>query len=68
MSVWVAYRESNEQIAVDIEESIRLNVCAMAVQVFIGGEFEKESIFSAAEYLNNAEKRQEISDKLAAAV
>jgi len=35
---------SNEQIAVDIEDSIRLNVCAMAVQVFIGGEYEKESI------------------------
>ncbi len=35
---------SNEEIAVDIEESTRLNVCAMAVQVFIGGEFEKESI------------------------
>lgn len=37
---------SNEKIAVDIEESIRLNVCAMAVQVFIGGEFEKESIIN----------------------
>ena len=37
---------SNEQIAVSIEESIRLNVCAMAVQVFIGGEFEKESIIN----------------------
>lgn len=37
---------SNESIAVDIEESIRLNVCAMAVQVFIGGEFEKESIIN----------------------
>ncbi len=35
---------SNEEIAVDIEDSIRLNVCAVAVQVFIGGEFEKESI------------------------
>ena len=35
---------SNEDIAVDIEESIRLNVCAMAVQVFIGGEHERESI------------------------
>lgn len=35
---------SNEEIAVDIEDSIRLNVCAMAVQVFIGGEYEKESI------------------------
>ncbi len=37
---------SNEQIAVGIEESIRLNVCAMAVQVFIGGEYEKESIIN----------------------
>jgi putative autoinducer-2 (AI-2) aldolase len=37
---------SNEEIAVDIEESTRLNVCAMAVQVFIGGEHEKESIIN----------------------
>ncbi len=37
---------SNEDIAVDIEDSIRLNVCAMAVQVFIGGEHEKESIIN----------------------
>jgi putative autoinducer-2 (AI-2) aldolase len=37
---------SNEQIAVDIEDSIRMNVCAMAVQVFIGGEYENESIIN----------------------
>ncbi|MBI9082778.1 MAG: 3-hydroxy-5-phosphonooxypentane-2,4-dione thiolase [Desulfobacterales bacterium] len=37
---------SNEGIAVDVEDCIRLNVCAMAVQVFIGGEFEKESIMN----------------------
>ena len=37
---------SNEEIAVGIEESIRLNVCAMAVQVFIGGEHEKQSIIN----------------------
>jgi putative autoinducer-2 (AI-2) aldolase len=35
---------SNEQIAVDIEDAIRLNVSAMAVQVFIGGEYETQSI------------------------
>lgn len=35
---------SNEQIAVDIEDAIRMNVAAMAVQVFIGGEFETQSI------------------------
>jgi putative autoinducer-2 (AI-2) aldolase len=37
---------SNEGIAVDIEDSIRLNVCAMAVQVFIGGEHQKQSIMN----------------------
>ena len=35
---------SNEQIAVDKEDAIRLNVSALAVQVFIGGEFETQSI------------------------
>jgi 3-hydroxy-5-phosphonooxypentane-2,4-dione thiolase len=35
---------SNEQIAVDIEDALRLNVAALAVQVFIGGEFETQSI------------------------
>ncbi len=35
---------SNEQIAVDIEDALRLNISALAVQVFIGGEFETQSI------------------------
>jgi putative autoinducer-2 (AI-2) aldolase len=35
---------SNEEIAVDIEDAVRLNVAALAVQVFIGGEFETKSI------------------------
>jgi putative autoinducer-2 (AI-2) aldolase len=43
---------SNEEIAVDIEESIRLNVCAMAVQVFIGGKYEKESIINMTKMVN----------------
>lgn len=35
---------SNEQLAVDIEDAVRLNASAMAVQVFIGGEFETQSV------------------------
>jgi len=35
---------SNEEIAVDIEDGIRMNVAAMAVQVFIGAEGETQSI------------------------
>jgi len=37
---------SNEDIAVGIEDALRLNICAMAVQVFIGGEYEKQSIIN----------------------
>lgn len=35
---------SNEQIAMSIEDAIRLNAAALAVQVFIGGEFETQSV------------------------
>jgi len=35
---------SNEEIALDIEEAIRLNAAALAVQVFVGGEHETKSI------------------------
>jgi len=35
---------SNEEIAVDIEDAIRLNAAAVAVQVFIGGEFETRTV------------------------
>jgi putative autoinducer-2 (AI-2) aldolase len=37
---------SNEALAVDIEDAVRLNASAMAVQVFIGGEYEKETIIN----------------------
>jgi putative autoinducer-2 (AI-2) aldolase len=35
---------SNEEIAISIDEAVRLNVAAMAVQVFIGGEGETKSV------------------------
>jgi len=35
---------SNEQIAVDMEDAVRMNVSAVAVQVFIGGEYESQSV------------------------
>lgn len=37
---------SNEQIAMDVEDAARLNISAMAVQVFIGGEGETQSIYN----------------------
>jgi len=35
---------SDEELAVGIDDAVRLNVQAMAVQVFIGGEFETKSV------------------------
>jgi putative autoinducer-2 (AI-2) aldolase len=35
---------SNEELAVDIEDAIRMNVSAVTLQVFIGGEFETRSV------------------------
>ena len=35
---------SNERIALDIEDAARMNVHAVAVQVFVGGEYETQSV------------------------
>ena len=35
---------SDEQIAVGMEDAVRINACAVAVQVFIGGEHETQSV------------------------
>lgn len=35
---------SNEEIAVDIEDAVRLNVSAVAVQVYIGGQYETQTV------------------------
>lgn len=35
---------SNELVAVDIDDAIRLGACAMAAQVYIGAEYEHKSI------------------------
>ena len=35
---------SDERIAVDIEDALRMNVDALAVQVFVGGEHETQSV------------------------
>jgi putative autoinducer-2 (AI-2) aldolase len=37
---------SNEQIAVDIDDAVRCNASALAVQVFVGGEYETQSVIN----------------------
>jgi putative autoinducer-2 (AI-2) aldolase len=43
---------SNERIAVDIEDAVRLNASALAVQVYIGGVHEHQSIGNLVELVN----------------
>jgi putative autoinducer-2 (AI-2) aldolase len=43
---------SHERIAVDIEDAVRLNASALAVQVYIGGIHEHESIGNLVEMVN----------------
>jgi putative autoinducer-2 (AI-2) aldolase len=35
---------SNERIAIDVDDAVRMNVHALAVQVFVGGEYETQSV------------------------
>jgi len=37
---------SNERIAMDMEDAVRLNACAVATQVFVGGEYETQSMIN----------------------
>ncbi len=37
---------SNEHIAMDMEDAVRLNACAVATQVFVGGECETQSVIN----------------------
>ncbi len=47
---------SNERVAVDIEDAVRLNASALAVQVYIGGVHEHESIGNLVEIVNGGNR------------
>ena len=47
---------SNEDITVSIDDCIRLNVSAMALSIFVGAEFEKETLVSLAKLVDEGEK------------
>lgn len=46
---------SNEVITTSMEEALRLNVAAVTCSVFVGGEFEKQSLANLAHLVNEAE-------------
>jgi putative autoinducer-2 (AI-2) aldolase len=43
---------SDEELAMDMEDCIRLGVCATAIQVFIGGQFESRSVINMTKLVN----------------
>ena len=47
---------SNEDITVSIEDALRLNVSAMALSIFIGSQYEKETLLSLAKLVDEGEK------------
>jgi len=48
---------SNEQLAMDVDDAVRLGVSAMAVQVFVGGEFETQTVHNMTHLVDEGYKR-----------
>ena len=46
----------DEGITVDFEEAIRLNVAGVGLSVFVGTEFERQTLLGLSELVNQGEK------------
>lgn len=47
---------SNEGITTSLREALRLNVCAVALSIFVGSEHERETLLGLSELVNQAEE------------
>jgi len=47
---------SDEQVAVSMEDATRLNAAAVAVQVFVGGEFETRSVHNMTRLVDESQR------------
>lgn len=47
---------SNERIAMDMDDAVRLNACAVATQVFIGGEYETQSVMNLTQLIDQGHR------------
>lgn len=47
---------SNEGITTSVKEAIRLNVCAVALSIFVGSEHEKETLLNLSELVNQTQE------------
>jgi putative autoinducer-2 (AI-2) aldolase len=48
---------SNEQIAMDVDDAVRLGASALAVQVFVGGEFETQTVTNMTRLVDEGYRR-----------
>jgi putative autoinducer-2 (AI-2) aldolase len=48
---------SNEQLAIDVDDAVRLGVSALAVQVFVGGEFETQTVHNMTRLVDEGYRR-----------
>ena len=48
---------SNEQLAMDVDDALRLGASAMAVQVYVGGEFETQTVHNMTRLVDEGYKR-----------
>ena len=47
---------ANEGITTSMEEAIRLNVCAVGISIFVGSEYERESLLNLSKLVDEGEK------------
>jgi len=47
---------SNEEITVSIKDAIRLNACGLAMSIFVGAKYEKQTIVNLGQLVSEAEE------------
>ncbi len=47
---------SNEEITVSMKDAIRLNACALAMSIFVGSKYEKQTIVNLGKLVSEAEE------------
>ena len=46
---------SNEEITVSLQDTLRLNTCAVALSIYVGAEYEHQTLINLAHLINEAE-------------
>ena len=47
---------SNEGVTVDVDDAVRLNVAGMAISIFVGGDYERQTLLGLSDLVNSGEQ------------